>query len=100
MHIQSLIVGAALAASASAQTDGLSPPSYPSPWMHGGDGWDAAYKKAIKFVSGLTLLEKVNITTGTGWQQDLCVGTTGGIPRLGFDGFCTQDSPLGIRFSE
>lgn len=68
--------------------------------MHGGQGWDHAYKKAVEFVSGLTLLEKVNITTGTGWMQDLCVGATGGIPRLGFSGFCLQDSPLGIRFSE
>ncbi|OBT83024.1 hypothetical protein VE02_07779 [Pseudogymnoascus sp. 03VT05] len=101
MHIQSLLVGAAaLAAGARAQTYGLSPPSYPSPWMHGGQGWDHAYKKAVEFVSGLTLLEKVNITTGTGWMQDLCVGATGGIPRLGFNGFCLQDSPLGIRFSD
>ncbi|OBT52604.1 hypothetical protein VE04_05758 [Pseudogymnoascus sp. 24MN13] len=68
--------------------------------MHGGQGWDHAYKKAVEFVSGLTLLEKVNITTGTGWMQDLCVGATGGIPRLGFNGFCLQDSPLGIRFSD
>lgn len=99
MH--SLLVGAAaLAAGATAQTDGLSPPSYPSPWMHGGQGWASAYKKAIKFVEQLTLLEKVNITTGTGWTQDLCVGTTGGIPRLGFEGLCAQDSPLGIRFTD
>jgi beta-glucosidase len=68
--------------------------------MHGGQGWDHAYKKAVEFVSGLTLLEKVNITTGTGWMQDLCVGATGGIPRLGFNGFCLQDSPLGIRFGK
>jgi beta-glucosidase len=99
MH--SLLIGAAVfAAGATAQTDGLSPPSYPSPWMHGGQGWEQAYQKAIKFVSQLTLLEKVNITTGTGWTSDLCVGTTGSIPRLGFGGICTQDSPLGIRFSK
>lgn len=42
----------------------ISPPSYPSPWMRGGLGWDAAYAKAQQFVSGLTLLEKVNLTTG------------------------------------
>src|SRR5271156_2877546 len=89
-----------LASLAGAQKDGLSPPSYPSPWGHGGRVWDEAYEKARAFVSQLTLLEKVNITTGTGWTQDLCVGNTGSIPRLGFRGFCMQDSPLGVRFSE
>lgn len=101
MHLPSLLFGAAaLTSSVHAQVDGLSPPSYPSPWMRGGHGWDDAYHKAIAFVSQLTLLEKVNITTGTGWMQDLCVGSTGGIPRFDFAGFCLQDSPLGIRFSK
>ncbi|KAK5661728.1 hypothetical protein OQA88_9828 [Cercophora sp. LCS_1] len=43
---------------------------YPSPWGSGGDGWDEAYAKAKAFVSKLTLVEKVNITTGTGWEAD------------------------------
>ena len=44
-----------------------SPPSYPSPWMDPeADGWADAYAKAREFVSQMTLLEKVNITTGTG----------------------------------
>lgn len=73
---------------------------YPSPWASGGPGWDDAYAKAKEFVSGLTLLEKVNLTSGTGWQADECVGNTGSVPRLGFRGFCMQDGPLGIRFSE
>jgi hypothetical protein len=30
------------------------------------DGWESAYKKAKGFVSQLTLLEKVNLTTGVG----------------------------------
>jgi beta-glucosidase len=30
------------------------------------DGWADAYAKAKDFVSRMTLLEKVNITTGTG----------------------------------
>lgn len=101
MRVQSLLYGvAAFTASAHAQVDGLSPPSYPSPWMRGGDGWELAYYKAAAFVSQLTILEKVNITTGTGWMQDQCVGNSGGIPRLDFVGFCVQDSPLGIRFSK
>jgi beta-glucosidase len=29
-------------------------------------GWEAAYEKAKDFVSQLTLLEKVNLTTGIG----------------------------------
>lgn len=74
-----------------------SPPKYPSPWTEGLGDWDAAYKQATAFVSQLTLTEKVNLTTGVGWEGDLCVGNTGGIPRLGFEGFCNQDSPLGVR---
>lgn len=43
-----------------------SPPSYPSPWGSGAGNWSAAYVKAQAFVSQLTLLEKVNLTTGVG----------------------------------
>ena len=48
----------------------------------------------------MTLLEKANLTTGTGWQADACVGNTGAIPRLNFPSLCLQDSPLGIRNSD
>ena len=48
----------------------------------------------------MTLLEKVNLTTGTGWQSDNCVGNVGEIPRLGFKALCMQDSPLGVRFAD
>lgn len=87
-----------LAASASAQFESL--PHYPSPWMSGGNGWQDAYAKAQAFVSQLTLLEKVNLTTGVGWEGEACVGNTGSIPRLNFRGFCLQDSPLGVRFGD
>lgn len=43
-----------------------SPPFYPSPWMDGKGEWAVAYKRAVEFVSNLTLAEKVNLTTGTG----------------------------------
>lgn len=43
-----------------------SPPKYPSPWGSGAGDWASAYEKARAFVSGLTLMEKVNLTTGTG----------------------------------
>ncbi|CCF36272.1 glycosyl hydrolase family 3 [Colletotrichum higginsianum] len=78
-----------------------SPPVYPSPWMDpSADGWAEAYIKAKDFVSQLTLLEKVNLTTGVGWQGDVCVGNVGSIPRLGLRGLCMQDGPVGVRFSD
>lgn len=101
LSLSSLSALAALTSSTTAQQDGdYSPPSYPSPWMRGGNGWADAYTKAQAFVSQLTLLEKVNLTTGVGWEGEACVGNTGSIPRLGFAGLCLQDSPLGIRFSK
>lgn len=48
----------------------------------------------------MTLLEKVNLTTGTGWEGDACVGNVGAIPRLNFPALCMQDSPLGVRFAD
>ncbi|ORY12520.1 beta-glucosidase [Clohesyomyces aquaticus] len=77
-----------------------SPPFYPSPWMDGSGGWGDAYAKAQAFVRQLTLLEKVNLTTGVGWEGEACVGNVGSIPRLGFRALCMQDSPLGVRFGD
>lgn len=51
-------------------------------------------------VSKMTLLEKVNVTTGTGWAQDLCVGNTAEANIVGFPPLCLQDGPLGIRFAD
>ncbi|RYP69159.1 hypothetical protein DL771_006253 [Monosporascus sp. 5C6A] len=62
----------------------------------GGPGWDEAYAKAREFVSQITLPEKVDLTTGTGHQGDLCVGKTGSLPRLGFRHFCLQNGPHGV----
>ncbi|RPB15449.1 beta-glucosidase-like protein [Morchella conica CCBAS932] len=75
----------------------LSPPYFPSPVTSGAGDWADAYVKARNFVDQLTLLEKVNLTTGTGWGQDHCVGNVGTIPRLNFPSLCLQDSPLGVR---
>lgn len=66
----------------------------------GGNSWSEAYDKAVTFVGGLTLLEKVNVTTGTGWTLGPCVGNTGSVPRRGYRGLCLQDSPLGVRGSD
>ncbi|GAB1320049.1 beta-glucosidase [Madurella fahalii] len=75
-----------------------SDPFYPSPWMDpDADGWREAYAQAREFVSQLTLLEKVNLTTGVGWQGEQCVGQVGAIPRMGLRSLCMHDSPLGIR---
>lgn len=49
-------------------------------------------------VKEMSLLEKVNITTGTGWMTNMCVGTTGPANRVGFPSLCLQDGPLGLRF--
>lgn len=57
--------------------------------------WAAAYTKAIHMISNFTIQQKVNITTGIGWGNGLCVGNT---PAVGdFPGLCLQDSPLGVR---
>lgn len=77
-----------------------SPPKYPSPWTEGLGDWAEAYEKARDFVSQLTLVEKVNLTTGTGWQLERCVGQTGSIPRLAFRSLCLQDSPSGVRMAD
>lgn len=76
-----------------------SPPYYPTPYgnVTTDNRWASAYASAVSFVEQLTLLEKVNITTGTGWTLGPCVGQTGSVPRLNFSGFCLQDSPLGVR---
>lgn len=85
---------------------------YPSPWAYpatppnpGGDpipdkSWAEAYAQAVAFVAELTLTEKVNLTTGTGWEADRCIGNTGGVPRVGFRGLCLEDGPLGVRNSK
>ncbi|KAH8668571.1 glycosyl hydrolase family 3 N terminal domain-containing protein [Xylariales sp. PMI_506] len=78
-----------------------SPPVYPSPWMNpNAVGWEDAYAKAKAFVSQLTLLEKVNLTTGVGWEGEQCVGQVGSIPRLGLRSLCMQDGPIGVRFGD
>ncbi|KAL7960457.1 glycoside hydrolase family 3 protein [Trichoderma compactum] len=80
--------------------EAYSPPFYPSPWMDpNAPGWEQAYAQAKEFVSGLTLLEKVNLTTGVGWMGEKCVGNVGTVPRLGLRSLCMQDGPLGLRFN-
>lgn len=80
--------------------DGESPPFYPSPLGGSVAEWEESYKKAAELVNQMTLVEKVNITTGTGWMMGMCVGNTGPVDRLGFPSLCLQDGPLGLRFTD
>lgn len=48
----------------------------------------------------MSIPEKVNLTTGTGWGSGPCVGNTGSVPRLGIPSLCLQDGPNGIRFTD
>jgi beta-glucosidase len=49
-----------------APKDGLSPPWYPTPRGGTVQSWRRSYDKAKQIVERMTLVEKVNVTTGTG----------------------------------
>ena len=71
-------------------------PYYPTPpggWVA---SWAEAYAKAQKLVQNMTLVEKVNLTTGTGLLMGPCVGNTGSVLRFGIPNLCLQDSALGV----
>lgn len=78
--------------------DGMSPPWYPTPLGGTSERWRESYRRAAELVGNMTLLEKVNITTGTGWQMGLAVGNTGPAAHVGFPALALQDGPLGLRF--
>jgi beta-glucosidase-like glycosyl hydrolase len=94
------IVFGGLYAYRTAPPDGQSPPWYPAP--NGGTvtAWESSYKKAKLMVEKMTLAEKVNVTTGTGWSMQMCVGNTAPALNAGFPALCLQDGPLGIRFAD
>lgn len=50
---------------------------FPTPRGGAYEEWAEDYRKAQLLVERMTLMEKINITTGTGWQMGLCVGNTG-----------------------
>lgn len=77
------------------------PDWYPTPEIGTvNNDWADALDHSITILSQLTLPEKVNITTGTGWMGGNCVGNTGAVPRLGIKGLCLQDGPLGVRLAD
>jgi beta-glucosidase len=59
--------------------------------------WSESYSKASLLVANMTLVEKTNITSGTGIFMGRCVGNTGSALRVGIPQFCLQDGPLGVR---
>ncbi|KAL2841421.1 hypothetical protein BJY01DRAFT_217420 [Aspergillus pseudoustus] len=73
---------------------------FPTPKGGTFKSWAESYEKAAKLVEQMTLIEKINITTGTGWMMGMCVGNTGPAKRVGFPSLCLQDGPLGIRFAD
>ena len=95
-----LIATVAFVYKKAATLDGQSPPWYPSPRGGTLTSWEESYKNAAVMVGKMSLPEKVNITTGTGWSQDLCVGNTAPANSVGFPPLCLQDGPLGIRFAD
>lgn len=74
--------------------------SLPNNTVHLSPKWQAAHARARNELSSWTLQEKVNLTTGTGWQIGRCVGNIPAIPSQGFPGLCLEDSPLGVRFAD
>ncbi|KAL0097808.1 glycoside hydrolase family 3 protein [Phycomyces blakesleeanus] len=59
--------------------------------------WDAAYVKANKLVSQMSLKQKVDVSTGVGWGVGACVGNTYPVTNPDFPALCLQDAPLGVR---
>lgn len=62
--------------------------------------WEAAHQKALAYLADWTIEQKVQLTTGVGWQIGRCVGNIPSIPEKGFPGLCLEDSPLGVRFAD
>ncbi|CAO3580615.1 unnamed protein product [Absidia cylindrospora] len=61
--------------------------------------WDEAQGLAKELVGQMSLEQKVNITTGMGFNITPCVGNTYPITNPDFPSLCLQDSPLGLRFA-
>lgn len=93
-----LVVVFSLSATADPVPPGYESPSYyPAPKGGWVPEWADSYDKAHDIVSNMTLAEKVNLTTGTGYFMGQCVGQTGSALRFGIPRLCLQDGPLGVR---
>lgn len=60
--------------------------------------WQAAFKKADKFVSQLNPTEKIGMITGSlDLTSSGCIGNIVPIERLGFRGLCLLDGPQALN---
>lgn len=96
----SIVIGGGYWVYKKTPSNGQSPPWYPTPPGGTVAQWSESYKKAQALVEKMTLPEKVNITTGTGWQMGLAVGNSAPAIHAGFPGLAYQDGPLGLRFAD
>lgn len=90
------IIGVSSVAHFPATSPNLAPPVGSIPDF--APAWAAAKAKAKTLVAAFTLEQKVNVSTGAGWQGGRCVGN---IPAIGdWPGLRPEDSPLGVRFTD
>ncbi|KAH8116098.1 beta-glucosidase [Phellopilus nigrolimitatus] len=84
-------------------TDPLSPPpvsSDPQTIPDFNSAWATAWSKAEALIGNFSIEQKVNFSTGVGWENGRCVGNTPPVPAEGsgvWKGLCLEDSPLGVR---
>ncbi|KAB8295240.1 hypothetical protein EYC80_007154 [Monilinia laxa] len=98
--VWSILAGGGFFLYLKAPVSGQSPPWYPTPPGGTLSQWSESYKKAAALVEQMTLAEKVNITTGTGFRMGLAVGNTAPALNVGFPSLALQDGPLGLRFAD
>ncbi|KAH3915768.1 hypothetical protein HBI56_042120 [Parastagonospora nodorum] len=80
---------------------GRSPPVYPSPNTTSTGDWSHAVSRARALVAQMTLAEKENVTMGfTNAEFNGCNGKSGGVPRLGFPGYCLNNAENGVGGAE
>ncbi|KOS23202.1 putative beta-glucosidase M [Escovopsis weberi] len=76
-----------------------STPARQSPLGQGRGSWAQAYAQARDLVRLMTLEEKANITHGFP-SDNVCAGSTGSVPRLGWPGMCLHDAGNGVRATD
>ncbi|KAL1413642.1 hypothetical protein Q8F55_001420 [Vanrija albida] len=59
--------------------------------------WADARKRAEALVANMTVVEKVNITSGV---LGPCQANSGAVPRLGVPSLCYNDGPAGLRYTD
>ncbi|ROT43219.1 glycosyl hydrolase family 3 N terminal domain-containing protein [Sodiomyces alkalinus F11] len=72
-------------------------PQYPTPYGGWDPDWADSYARAKAIVDEMTLAEKTNITSGTGFFMGRCNGNTGSALRVGFPQLCLGDGATGVN---